>query len=340
MASESNGLKLTNVNILDCGSHHIRCRSVSWSGTGAYLAMGCSDRLARIWTVDSAAREVLTVSGHAAAVHKVQFHPTEATQLCTAAQDSTVRLWDVRNATQRATGKIDLQQGNAAVNVQWCPSSTILAVEEVDGAVYIYDTRKLTAGTKTSRYQHVFKATLTGKPESLAFSPDGNYLIADCQQSGKRPRLQIWPWKDKDTTETMFYPVNSIVCSMQFSPDGKYFAAGGLDASVAVFDSATMCCMHAVSRPLKFIRSVAFSHDSRILATSSEDEMIDLSDTATGALVGLVPTAPTGQQRGKGADALDFHPKEYMLAMARLDYGQGQPPPPMAVVKLSVGSSQ
>lgn len=343
--SDQSSLKLSNTTLIECGPHRVCSRSVSWDTLGSFLAMAASDRTVRLWTVENGSREVLVIS-HGAPVTKVRFHPSESTQLCTASADKTLRLWDVRGASQRALGKIDVLNGATPTSVEWSRSdSHVLAVLELDGMVYVYDVRKLAPATAIekspsgrTRPSSALAAFSTKPfvPESFVFSPDGNYLIAD--SSGENGgALQFWPWKSEPSEPAMTFPSHGPIYAMSFSPDYKFLATGGSDATVGIWSGDSMSCTHTVSRNLKYIRGVAFSHDSKILASSTESESIDLADAFTGDLVGL---APFGQRRSCGAEEIAFHPKEYLLACARIDSPMGSPPSPMTVMKLSFSDAQ
>ena len=327
--------------------------------------MAGSDRAARIFTVNSAdAREALVIQ-HAGAVTKVRFHPTQSNQLCTAAADKSVRLWDVRDGTQRAMGKIDVSKGNSPVALEWCGGKGlsasdhphILSLTEQDGTVFIYDVRKLASANATTSSNALYSYPPVKKDfaESCVFSPDGEYLVADCTRYGTGS-LRIWPWKsstgtskaEQDDTygdQVVYYPLNGPIYAMKFSPNRKYLATGGADAVVGIWETHSMCCTHVVPRHTKFIRGLSFSHDSLILASSSEEESIDLANTADGSLIGQVNlsgrASSSSSARGAGgAEEIDFHPKEYLLACARIDSPVGPPPSPVTLAKVSVTTAQ
>ena len=362
----SSSLKLTNHTSTEGGPQRVSSRSLSWNSSGSYLALAGSDRMARIYTVEGngTAREVLVVP-HTAAVTKVRFRPSVDSQLVTAAADKAVRLWDVRGASQRSQGRIDLVSGNSPVTVEWCPSQThLLSVTEQDGTVAVYDTRMLSAGTTDPTTSASTKtrprpsalysfSTLNDLPESCVFFPSqGNFLLVD-STANSLGFMRVWKYDCSSAPANelvppappkpiISYPSHAPLYSMQFSPCGSTLATGGADATVGIWDVPTMCCRHVVPRHVKFIRSVAFSPDSKILASSCE-EMIDLADTSNGAVIGQVSTAASQRMSGSraiGAEEIAFHPSResyYLLACARSDSPAG--PTPLVILKLTVGDA-
>lgn len=334
-------LKLKDTSLIDITVQRADSRSVSWNTTGAYLAMGFGDKTIRIWSVtESSSREVMVISDHQAPCVKTRFSKTEPAQLLTGGQDKTVRLWDVRNAQQRSVSSIELSKGRFAVSLEWSPATNYFVLAEEDGTVYIYDTRKLSAKSSskdaTSSFSLVPQAV-----ETCQFSPDGQYLVAGCNSTvDGAGQLRVWKWDSPEGPDKPIfhdYPaaVGPIYAS-QFSRNGKLLATGGADAIVGLWDARLMCCTHTVVRRQKFIRSVAFSHDDKIIASSSEDEGVDLANASDGTLIGVVKLS-SGNWRSMGAEEVAWHPKEYLLACAKVESGRDCP---VTVAKISVDDSQ
>mmetsp|Transcript_9982 Transcript_9982/g.9647 ORF Transcript_9982/g.9647 Transcript_9982/m.9647 type:complete len:112 (+) Transcript_9982:1361-1696(+) len=109
-----------------------------------------------------------------------------------------------------------------------------------------------------------------------------------------------------------------------------------------------MVCTSTVTRCNRFIRSVSFTYDSLIIATSTEENNIDIATSTTGDFVGKVSmTADTsrnnrgggggsggGDRNAPGADEIAFHPKAHLLACARCDSVTYSP---LTVMKLNLG---
>jgi WD40 repeat protein len=303
------------------------------------------------------------VVSHASAVTKVRFHPTSATQLASAAVDKVVRLWDVRGATQRSLGSLTLLSGNSPVSLEWCPTrSHLLAVAEQDGTISLYDVRMLSASATTTVTAPASSTATptsgrprpgavssfsTGEdlPDACIFSPCGNYLLSDSNVEGTG-RIRVWKYNESnpgsststDAAPVVSYPSHAPLYALSFSLDGSRLATGGADAVVGMWDSSTMICHNAVARHTKYIRSVAYSPDSRVLASASE-ELIDLADASDGSLIGQVSSSGQKGSRPTGAEEIAFHPKEsYVLACARSDGPLS--PTPLSVLRLAVGSHQ
>ena len=61
----------------------------------------------------------------------------------------------------------------------------------------------------------------------------------------------------------------------------SYFAVGGADALVSLWDAKEFACIRTFGRLAWPIRTVGFSHDGKLLASASEDLMIDIVSTRT-----------------------------------------------------------
>ncbi|MFC1482588.1 WD40 repeat domain-containing protein, partial [Myxococcota bacterium] len=116
--------------------------------------------------------------------------------------------------------------------------------------------------------------------DSVAFSPDGKLLVAAVSQSpGCDPGMQkvrIWDVASGELRQTISAHHRGIFTAA-FSPDGKLVASGGFEdapgleataGSIKLWDAATGR-LRAVFAGDSQTRSLAFSPDGRLLATSA-----------------------------------------------------------------------
>lgn len=92
---------------------------------------------------------------------------------------------------------------------------------------------------------------------SVAFSPDGKYIVAGSDSRGHS--LRVWEVSTERGISRMFHDYR--VTSVAFSPDGKYVISGSEDLTARVWDAFTG---EEISRIADIhVRSVAFSPDGK-----------------------------------------------------------------------------
>jgi len=72
----------------------------------------------------------------------------------------------------------------------------------------------------------------------------------------------------------------NCIC-IEFHPSGDYFAVGSADAIVSLWTSDTLCCIRVFTRLDWPVRAISFNHNGSLLASASEDLVIDISHTDT-----------------------------------------------------------
>ena len=103
------------------------------------------------------------------------------------------------------------------------------------------------------------------------------------------------------------HPGNCIC--IEFDRTGRHFAVGSADALVSLWDADELACLRTFSRLEWPVRAISFSHDGKLLASASEDTVIDVGHVETGERVAEVAVAsPTF--------TIAWHPKRHLLAYA------------------------
>ena len=283
---------------------------MGWSCTGARLATGSLDHDVKVWAVDAAGavagskagaghqpKTEVELKGHTDVVEQLVWHPSSGDRLASAGGDKTVRVWDVR------AGKCALNCPTAGenINIAWSPDGHTVAVGNRDDLISFIDLRTGKVA-KTSKF--FFEVN------EIVWNPAGDLLLLTTGLG---------------TVEVMSYPSVQPLHSLSghtagcyciaYQPGGQHFAVGGADALVSVWDAEEMACVRTVPRLEKPISTLGFSYDGRYLAAGSSENVIDVSETATGKLVHHI------QARVVQLSSLAWSPKHILLAYAGEDRG-------------------
>ncbi|KAK3754393.1 hypothetical protein QZH41_011182 [Actinostola sp. cb2023] len=254
--------------------------------------------------------------GHNESVDQLCWHPTNPDLFVTASGDKTIRIWDTRST--KCAHVVNTKGEN--INICWSPDGSTIAVGNKDDLITFVDAKSFKA-----RHDEQFKFEVNeiswNNTNDLFFLTNGHGCI------------NILSYPDLKALQTLnAHPANCIC--IKFDPTGRYFATGSADALVSLWDVDELVCVRTFSRLDWPVRTLSFSHDGQMLASGSEDLIIDVAMVETGERICEV-------QCNSPTFTVAWHPSKPLLAFACDDKVQrgASPPLPSPIIFTSVTGS-
>jgi len=216
-----------------------------------------------------------TYTEHSCQVNVAKYSPS-GFYIASADQSGKVRIWDTVNKEHIC--KIELQPFAGPVkDLAWSPDNQRMIVvgegRERFGHVFLVET-----GTSNGDIMGPTKAI-----NSCDFRPARPFRIITGSEDNSVAVFEGPPFKFKmtKTEHTRF------VQSVRYSPNGDFFATGGFDGKVFLYDGKSSELIGELGSPAHKggVYAVAFSPDGKQLLTSSGDKTCKIWDVETKSVV-------------------------------------------------------
>jgi serine/threonine-protein kinase len=202
--------------------HKAPVEAITFSRDNHFLASGGCDKTVILWEFTSAGpKEIATFKGHTENVKALAFSP-DSKVLVSASLDGTIRFWQRGSIWTKDQLAMLQGEGGPVYDIKFSLDGRHLAVGTLDQCIRIFD-------SPNYRQKKILKGHM-GVIRQLQFSPDGKSLVSVCDGG----RVICWNVFRGEKTHELQLPKGRM-CSVAFTLDGRYLAAGASDGIVKIF---------------------------------------------------------------------------------------------------------
>ncbi len=241
--------------------HSDAVSAVAFSPDGRKVASGGHDRAVIYWNLTTGARQYL--SGHRRIVTALSFSKS-GRYLASGGDDNATKIWDTRTGTLT----LHLEGHRKAVTAIAFQGDDMLATGGNDKRVRLW--RIHPGGSVVSYGGH------TARIVAVRTIPNESVLLSAAEDGTLRF------WDIVSGIEILQLEAPTGIRALAVSPDGRYFAAAGLDRIVRVWRNGELKPFLELKGHADTIRALAFSPDGKSLLSGGDDRTVLLWDVATG----------------------------------------------------------
>ncbi len=261
--------------------HTASVMTVAYSPDGKVVASGDQDGRIILWDASNGQIIGKPLVSNRGQVNGIAFTP-DGQYFVTGSSDGSAVIWDLRARQPIARPLISYYSHRKMVSsLVYSPDGKILASGSADGTVILWDARagKMLGEPLMDNQQGILR---------LAFNPNGKVLAA----GDSAGTVTLWDIAAREQTDRIETDSESYSDAIAFSPDGKLFALAGCEhysettqycdrGQIRLWDLAGHKQIGALVGHTAMVTGVAFSPDSKTLASSGWDGKTILWDLAT-----------------------------------------------------------
>ena len=326
----------TGKQVGEIEAHRQQVSAIAFRSGHPHLATAGEDRTINVWDLKTR-KKVCSFIGHSDRIPSLVWLPG-SNNLISAGWDTTARVWEVGNADPLML----LNSHSDQVLILACAKDgRYLACADSDFAIHVW------TDPRGGNRQYMLQGH-SDEIKALAFSNDGNRLAS----AGTDRVLHIWDMKngqlaagpnprarhgialvdnktlvstagtslhawDLESTRAAWTPASEVVYSIATSPDGRFIVSGGPTPNVQLWNVHERKLEATLSHTRGPIVNLAFSGDSRLIASASvTDGLVWVWQIGKPEAILVIPEAAESST----LETIAFHPTMNWIAVGGLDW--------------------
>ncbi|KAI3384181.1 hypothetical protein SNEBB_008214 [Seison nebaliae] len=253
---EKNMLSLKN-----CGEEHsLGVVSVDIDSHGLNAVSSSMDNSLLLWNIENG-KLLKKFNTKNEECWKVKFSP-DSKYVVTGGSSGKIHTLSVESG--ELINSIDVDRKNFILSIAFSPDGNYMAATTMEGKIHIVDINN------QKLFQTIDAHDMPAR--DLAFSSDSRLLYSVSDDT----TIKICDFKHGDDIVDVITDSNAWILSIQFSPNGDYFATTGADGTVRIWDSKQKTNLHTFQEHDDMVWSCAWNYESRRLVTASQDASLQI----------------------------------------------------------------